>query len=156
MFGINVFVAASANEFARLHELLSIYEASLRLDLRHAEFEHERTRLSEVYASPNAALVAEVEGEACGCVALVRLDASTCIVKRLYVRDAFRGRGVGRSLIEALIRKARDLHYARVVLDTHREELQAAYRLYLALGFTECEPFGTVDYACPTFMELTF
>ena len=41
-----------------------------------------------------------------------------------------------------------------VVLDTHAERLPAAYGLYLSLGFSDCDAYGTVDYACPTYMEL--
>jgi hypothetical protein len=48
----------------------------------------------------------------------------------------------------------RESGYRRVVLDTDKERLRAAYELYGSLGFSECEPYGPVDYASPTFMEL--
>jgi len=50
--------------------------------------------------------------------------------------------------------RAGRLRGARLVLDTARERLRAAYELYRSLGFRECEPYGAVDYRCPTFMEL--
>jgi GNAT superfamily N-acetyltransferase len=89
-------------------------------------------------------------------VALYELDASTAIVKKLYVRPAFRKLGLARSMLLLLLERARESGYIRIVLDTQRERLAAAYRLYCDIGFTECEPYGEVDYASPTFMELLF
>jgi putative acetyltransferase len=149
-----VHVAESAADFAALLALLTEYEESLPIELRHAEFENDRTRLEGVYGPPNAAFLATVDGTSCGCVALIREDASTGVIKRLYVQPRFRTHGVGRALLGALLENARENGYERVVLDTHREQLAAAYRLYRAFGFVEREPFGDVDYECATFMEL--
>ncbi len=99
--------------------------------------------------------MASVDGEPCGCLALDERDASTGIVKRLYVKPSFRGHGVARALMDDLIAAARERGYTRVILDTNREELAPAYKLYLSMGFTEYEACNDdVDYACPTFMEL--
>ena len=49
---------------------------------------------------------------------------------------------------------ARDSGFHRLVLDTEKSELVAAYRLYRSLGFEECAPFASVSYDTPTFMEL--
>ena len=59
-----------------------------------------------------------------------RFDASTLEIKRLYVEPAFRGSGAGRALMEAAIAFARERSLGRVVLDTQRERLRAAYELY--------------------------
>jgi GNAT superfamily N-acetyltransferase len=72
----------------------------------------------------------------------------------LYVVPNARGTGTGRALLEACIAFSRDGGYRRVVLDTHRHRLKAAYDLYCRLGFRECEPYAAAEYACPTFMEL--
>jgi GNAT superfamily N-acetyltransferase len=76
------------------------------------------------------------------------------VVKKMYVAPAYRQRGVARALMRELIACARERGVARLVLDTARDRMQGAYALYLALGFRECEPYGHVDYRCPTFMEL--
>jgi GNAT superfamily N-acetyltransferase len=99
-------------------------------------------------------LLAAVDAEPAGCVAVVRLDASTAVMKRLYVRPSFRKRGIAASLIAQGVRWARDHGFARVTLDTDKRQLTAAYALYKALGFTECEPYGAVDYPSPTYLEL--
>lgn len=147
-------IAKSARDFAMLRGLLVEYENSLPGDLRHR---HEQIELAaERYSFPNVAFLALRDGDAAGCVALEKVDGDTASVRHLYVRPAARGGGVARALMDALLALARERGYARVILDTHRERLGAAYRLYLSLGFKECEPLHAVDYACPTYMELRF
>ena len=75
-----------------------------------------------------------------GCVALRFLVADTAEMKRLYVRDAHRGKGLGRALAEAAIRAAREAGCTRIVLDT-LPQMRAAQVLYQALGFRPIAPY---------------
>ena len=145
--------ACDPTTFGLFHALQREYEESLPPDLRHSlsGVEH----LPRIYAEPNAAFVAFVGDFAAGCVAARRLDASTNILQRLYVKPAYRGLGIARGLVGAVISDSRSHRYQRVVLDTDHRQLEPAYALYLALGFTECEPYSPVDYASPTYMELS-
>ncbi|HEV7179246.1 MAG TPA: GNAT family N-acetyltransferase [Candidatus Baltobacteraceae bacterium] len=152
--GPNIRVATTQDEFRQLHDLLVEYEHALPPDLRHAHLEDELQNLSGLYRAPNAALLALRDGTAVGCVALCALDGSTGITKRLYVKPAYRKDGAARRLMQALIEFSRGHHYERLVLDTDRTRLKAAFELYVSLGFVECEAYGDVDYACPTYMEL--
>ncbi len=127
------------------YALIAEYEASLSPELRHATLE-----------PFVVTFMASLDGEPCGCLALDERDATTGIVKRLYVKPTFRGHGVARALMDDLLAVARERGYTRVILDTNREQLAAAYKLYLSMGFTEyaAENDG-VAYPCPTFMEFT-
>lgn len=126
------------------YELIAEYEASLSPELRHAKLE-----------PFVVAFMASLDGEPCGCLALDERDAQTGIVKRLYVKPAFRGHGIARALMDDLLAAARACGYTRVILDTDREQLATAYKLYLSMGFNEYhDDSDGVDYACPTFMEL--
>jgi GNAT superfamily N-acetyltransferase len=140
---LTVRVADGPEDRQYFADLVMEYETTLPPDLRHAE----------IGLSPQAAIIAFIDGMPCGCVALWDLD-DAAIMKRLYVRSTFRNRGVARGLLEKFLAAARELGYRRIVLDTDRKRMPAAYALYRALGFEDCEPYGPVDYASPTFMEL--
>ena len=93
-----------------------------------------------------ALLVAAMDGNAVGCVALRQLDDESCEMKRMYVGEAGRGQGVGRVLGEAVIQRAGDLGYAAILLDTSVEQHEAI-ALYRSLGFEEVEPYYAVSEA---------
>lgn len=92
-------------------------------------------------------LVASVDGRPVGCGGVRRIADGVAEVKRMWVDPAFRGRGVGRRLLEALEVAARDeLGCTRVRLDTS-DHLRAAVGLYRAAGFREVEPYNDNAYA---------
>ncbi len=150
----NIRIAKDESDYRRFRDLVEEYEESLPDDLRHTSFEREVDDLPAQYGPPGAAFVATVDERSAGCVAVNVLDESTAVIKKLYVAPAYRKLGLARRLLADLIAFARDRRLARLVLDTERDRLPAAYNLYLSLGFRECAPYGAVDYRCPTFMEL--
>jgi ribosomal protein S18 acetylase RimI-like enzyme len=81
--------------------------------------------------------------EMAGCVALRPLpaQAGACEVKRLYVKAAFRGRGIADALMDALEAYARTCGYETVYLDT-KSRLQAAFRFYARRGYEACERYN--------------
>ena len=143
----------SEADFQRLRELLIEYEADLAPELRHGCIP-QSADLTQTYTGPNAAFLALFEEDAIGCVAVQRRDLETAVLLRLFVKPPKRGFGAARALVAAAIAHARQEGHRRIVLDTHKEQLVPAYRLYRSFGFEECAPFAEVTYACPTFMEL--
>ena len=139
-------------DFRDFHELLVEYEAALPPVLRHGSVPAV-SELEITYRGRGAAFVADVAGHAVGCVAVWELDARTGVIARLFVRPESRGAGAARALVLNALEFLESEGYNRVVLDTDKDRLPAAYRLYESLGFTECGPYAKVGYPCPTFME---
>lgn len=103
-------------------------------------FEAEITGLPGKYVPPTGCLLlAIVGGESAGCVGLRDLGGRTCEMKRLYVPPTCRGRGIGRRLAEAVIRRAEDLGHFLMVLDT-LPEMSEAIAFYQDLGFVHGQP----------------
>lgn len=109
-----------------------------------AGLENELAELRERYCAPGCLLLATVDGQPAGCVALKRLaePANSLELKRLWVRPAFRAVGLGRGLVEAAIEHARAVGVDAIYLDTVPLAMPEAVRLYEQFGFRETEPYN--------------
>ena len=136
---------SSAAEMEAVRDIFREYASTLDVDLAFQDFENELAQLPGDYAAPRGhLLLAVVEGAIAGCCALRPLDAAdypnASEMKRLYVRKAFRGFGLGRELAEAMLDQARRAGYACVLLDT-LDGMESARALYTDLGFEEIPPY---------------
>lgn len=96
---------------------------------------------ADVAPGHGAFLVAYSEGQPVGCGAIRRIGEGIAEVKRMYVAPEWRGRGVGRTLLEALEAEARQLGVTRIVLETGNLQ-QSALALYRRCGFAVIDLFG--------------
>jgi len=128
-----------------VRDIFREYAATLSVDLCFQDFDAELASLPGDYAAPRGALLlAQVDGAVAGCCALRPMDSSdypnASEMKRLYVRKAFRGFGLGRQLAEAILDEARRAGYSSVLLDT-LDDMEAARALYEDLGFADIPPY---------------
>jgi GNAT superfamily N-acetyltransferase len=106
------------------------------------------------YVPPAGGLWLAWDGaEASGCIALQPVSAGVAEIKRMYVRPANRGRGIGRALVEHAIFEARALGYDRLRLGT-LTTMHAAQNLYASLGFRPIAPYRAVEFGDTLFYEL--
>jgi GNAT superfamily N-acetyltransferase len=135
--------------------LLREYPSQIPVPLEVEDFEAWLASLPGPYAPPRGRLlVVRYGGESAGCVALRPLDDETGEVKRLYVREQFRGLGLARALVQALIDTAHDVGYTRLRLDTH-DSMIPAQALYRSFGFREIEQYWDHPIPNVVFFELT-
>jgi ribosomal protein S18 acetylase RimI-like enzyme len=89
-----------------------------------------------------AFFVIRQDGAAAGCGGVERVDDGYGEIKRMYVRPAFRGLGLGKRMLEHLADHSRAQGLPRLRLETgiHQQE---AIGLYESFGFTRIPPFGS-------------
>ena len=132
--------AASPEDVALARELFLEYQRAVGVDLCFQGFQAEVAGLPGAYALPRGRLLLlRVDGRPAGCGALRPLEGDAAEMKRMWVRPAFRGLGLGRALAEALLQAARAEGYGRVRLET-LPSMTEAQALYRSLGFAEVPP----------------
>lgn len=111
-------------------------------------------KMPKGYEKPDGVyLLAYVDDQAAGTVALKRLDPHICEMKRRFVRPAFQGLGLGKLLAERVIDEAKDLGYTKMRLDNSRSVMARAISLYKSLGFYEIDSYNNNFVADALFME---
>ncbi len=169
---MDVRIVTGGPDLDAARELFVEYQRQIGVDLCFQNFAGELARLPGDYVAPTGTLLLAVDGDgrggddddggtgvgtgtggAAACVAMRRWDAGACEMKRLYVRPAYQGRGLGRLLVERALAWAAAQGYGRILLDT-LPTMTAAQRLYEQLGFVDIEPYRTNPVAGARYMGL--
>ncbi len=151
-----------------IRKLFLEYAESLSFNLCFQSFDEELARLPGEYAPwSGMLLLALVNDEPAGCVALRRFNGKAaseddeilaeldvCEMKRLYVRPQFRGLGLGRDLVDAILKCACAIGYHRMRLDTVPSEMATAVEMYRKLGFVEIAPYRENPVPGAKYLEL--
>lgn len=142
---IQIFPAHSVSQLQQIRALFEDYQADLGVDLCFQGFAAELNDLPGEYSEPGGALLlASVDQSPAGCCAFRPLHntdhLNACEMKRLFVRPAFRGLGLGRMLVEQTMTLAHLAGYTTMLLDTLRD-MEAARALYQEAGFVEVAPY---------------
>jgi ribosomal protein S18 acetylase RimI-like enzyme len=146
--------AQSPAQITKVRELFVEYQRALGVDLCFQAFDQELASLPGRYARPTGRLLLANDGESVlGVVGLRALKGADCEMKRLYVRPAGRGLGVGRLLTTTLINEARFAGYRRMLLDT-LPGMTEAQRMYRSMGFMEIAPYCENPIAGTLYMAL--
>ena len=134
---IRIIQAESQEELDQVRFLFLEYEENRGFDAPLGDFQNEMDGLPGSYASPDGRLLLALnDADPAGVVAFQKIGKKICEMKRMYVRPLFRGKGLGKTLTEELIRQAKESGYQIMRLDTH-PVMTSAKKLYLSLGFCE-------------------
>ena len=146
--------AKTETDIVQVRELFLEYQSALGVDLCFQGFAEELASLPGNYARPaGCLLLASNEHTVLGVVALRPILSTDCEMKRLYVRSAGRGSGLGRLLTQALMKEARLAGYGRLLLDT-LPTMTAAQTLYRSMGFVEIAAYCHNPIAGTSYMAL--
>jgi len=151
---VSITEVTQPSELETARSLFQEYAACLGDDVCLQGFGKELAGLPGQYARPHGRLLlASVDDQMAGCVALRRLEPEVCEMKRLYVRPEYRGLGVGRELTQTITTESRAAGYRRLRLDT-LPSMMSALALYRRLGFREIPPYGDNRAEGAVYLEL--
>lgn len=121
-------------------KLMIIHEFGISSDVS-AILEQDMAKVQQFAPPQGRLLLGEYETKIAGCACLRKIGEDVGEIKRMYVKPEFRKKGIGRSLLQAIIHEARQIGYSKIRLDTapFAKEAQALYR---SLGFQEIEPYA--------------
>ena len=138
---VKIYFAESQKDYEHARLLFLEYADSLGFSLCFQGFDEELKNLPGKYSEPE------------GCI-LLAWEHSSCEMKRLYVKLAYRGIGLGRLLAEKILRFAKEKNYSKIMLDT-LSSMESAQALYRSLGFFETEPYYNNPHPEVVFFEKT-
>ncbi len=154
LYFMQISQATTPEHIAAIRTLFQEYAASIRVDLCFQGFAEELAALPGTYSPPRGRLLLAVDTAGpVGCVALRPAGDTVCEIKRLFVRPAWQGRGVGRLLAQRVIAEAPAAGYSTMIRDT-LPWMEGAIRLYESLGFTRRSAYYDTPLSETVFMEL--
>jgi ribosomal protein S18 acetylase RimI-like enzyme len=147
--------AESPSQIAQARELFLEYEKALGISLCFQGFEQELAGLPGGYAPPSGRLLlGTYQGALAGCVALHSLEPAIGEMKRLYLRPAFRGKGLGQAMVDAIVGEAGTIGYRCLRLDTIEPLMKSAVAMYRRMGFREIAAYCANPVEGALYMEL--
>jgi N-acetylglutamate synthase-like GNAT family acetyltransferase len=129
------------NEIIETKKLIMEYIKWLNMDLSFQNIDDELNNFPEKYKEPGGAFyIAKYGNNIIGCVGLKKLDTEICEMKRLFVNDNYKGKGIGKKLVEIIINEGKIKDYKKIRLDTINT-METALKIYYKYGFYKIEPY---------------
>lgn len=135
-------VAQTEDDFLEAKKLFLEYAETLGFSLCFQGFDKELAQISTLYAVPTGVLLLleNTEGVAVGCVGVKKWQEEAGELKRLYIKSAEKGKGLGKWLMQAAFDEALKLGYKKLVLDT-LPQMKEAVAMYEKYGFEKIKPY---------------
>ena len=140
--------------FAEYVDLLINLDDDFKAYLQMQKYDDEYDDPGAKYSLPGGRLyIAYYREQSAGCVALRRLNAEACEMKRMYVRPRYRRLGIAKALAETIIGGAKAIGYKYMLLDT-LPAMRDAIALYEKLGFYRINPYNDSPVKQTVYMKL--
>lgn len=154
MGNIRIIPAEKQEHYSDATALILVYVKWLSIDLSFQNFDQEMADLPKMYNVQDGGLfIAYEEDQPVGVVGLRRLSATEAEVKRMFVKEEVRGKGIGKMLLQTCIASARTMNYKLIRLDTG-SSMKAAVGLYTAHGFKEIPAYRFNPHEGAKYFEL--
>jgi GNAT superfamily N-acetyltransferase len=148
-------IANNPQHFLAAQQLFKEYSAWLKVDLCFQSFATELENLATMYGPNEGGIILyEQDGFFVACGAIRKKNATTCELKRMWVQDAYKGKGIGQQILLQCIQLAKQKNYTTIVLDT-LQRLQPAIALYKKHGFTETTAYYNNPHPDTVYMQLS-
>ncbi|MDR2042081.1 MAG: GNAT family N-acetyltransferase [Tannerella sp.] len=142
--------ADSSRDYNHIRNLMLEYSKWLGVDLSFQQFDYELDHLSRVYVR---LYIAYVNTLPAGCIGFKKRSEEQCELKRMFVKEEYQGKHIGKHLLRQAIADAKALGYLEMVLDTSLK-LEAAIHLYRKFGFREIPAYYHNPNEDVTYMSL--
>ena len=151
---VEIALVSSPQEVEDIRTLWREYWDSVGLSPEFQNFAEELRSLPGAYAAPRGRLLlARVDSRPAGSGAFRPLSEHACEAKRLYVRPEYRGKGVGKALLDRLLAEARAAGYSEMYGDT-LSTMESALQMYKKIGFVEVGPYSSSPTPGAIFLKL--
>ena len=130
------FEVKDCNDTEVVKELFKEYSQIKGAESCFVSFDKELADL-EAFYSGGALLVGYEENAPVACIAIKKLDDTTCEAKRLFIKPENRGNGYARTMLNTMLDKAKELGFSEVTFTTKPSVMQIGYGLYKRMGFEE-------------------
>jgi ribosomal protein S18 acetylase RimI-like enzyme len=148
-----VYKRPDEDEIQNARSLIIEYIKWLNQDLSFQNIDEELNNFPQKYSEPDGIfIIAKENSNVVGCVGLKKIDGKICEMKRLFVNNNHRGKGIGRKLIDIIIEEAKLKGYEIIRLDT-LATMESALRLYGKSGFYEISPYYNNPYSGVVYLE---
>lgn len=150
---IKYYKAESEKDFEKCKDIIVEYLDTLGIDLGYMNLQNEFAEMKLMYGAGQGIFFYALDNkEVIGCVGVRRIEAETAELKRLYVKDSYRGYRVGVTLLQNALESACSLGYKKIRLDVI-PTLQKAKELYISFDFYEIPPYFNNPVKGTTYME---
>ncbi len=149
----NLIIVKGPKEYTIARKLIEEYVDSLNFNLDFQDIDRELEHLNLFYGNPNGLIImAKADNEFVGVICLRDLGNFISEIKRMYVKPNYRGKGLGRKMLNKVAYEAKRLGFRFLRLDTV-PDMESAMHLFVSKGFYEIEDFGTNPLHGARFME---